>query len=221
MAHVVACHARVGVPPRRGAVSEETCSSPRSSSIRPSPGCRRRDLLLGSLVASQTKGFALETEPANAADLAAYLLAPTDRSLDVDAIDVNALPEGWTTLESGVAFIVDRESEGNVERGITDTVDHYIPQPFVEVAYTAYTASDGHAFASSSAARRAYNYQAGVKDEVQDESFGGVMGMKVGEKRRFVVPGELCFKRKVFGQYLPRSDGGVLVDVELLSLQPY
>ena len=116
---------------------------------------------------------------------------------------------------------MDRESEGNVERGITDTVDHYIPQPFVEVAYTAYTASDGHAFASSSAARRAYNYQAGVKDEVQDESFGGVMGMKVGEKRRFVVPGELCFKRKVFGQYLPRSDGGVLVDVELLSLQPY
>ena len=89
------------------------------------PWCRQRgDLLLGSLVASQTKGFALETEPASAADLAAYLLAPTDRSLDVDAIDVNALPEGWTTLESGVAFIVDRESEGNVERGITDTVSY-------------------------------------------------------------------------------------------------
>ena len=52
-----------------------------------------------------------------------------------------------------------------------------------QVRYTAYTASDGRAFASTSAARRPYNYQAGVKDEVQDEPTGGVMGMRVGEKR--------------------------------------
>ena len=50
-----------------------------------------------------------------------------------------------------------------MERGITDTVDHYVPGPFVEVRYTAFTASDGKAFASTSAARRPYNYQAGVK----------------------------------------------------------
>jgi len=47
-----------------------------------------------------------------------------------------------------------------VARGITDTVDHYVPGPFVEVRYTAYTASDGRAFASTAAARRPYNYQA-------------------------------------------------------------
>ena len=37
--------------------------------------------------------------------------------------------------------------------------------------------SDGKAFASTIAARRPYNYQSGVKDEVQDEP-GGVTGMK-------------------------------------------
>jgi len=45
------------------------------------------------------------------------------------------LPAGWETLESGVAFIVDKASEGNAERGILDTVDHYIPNPFVEGAF--------------------------------------------------------------------------------------
>ena len=41
-----------------------------------------------------------------------------------------------------------------------------------------------------------------------------------GEKRRFVVPAELCFKRRVFGQTPPKDDD-VLIDVELLALQPY
>ena len=83
----------------------------------------------------------------------------------------------------------------------------------------AYAASTGKAFASSEAARRPYNFQAGVKDEVQDEA-GGVPEMFVGEKRRFVVPAELCFKRRVFGQTPPKDDD-VLIDVELLALQPY
>jgi hypothetical protein len=30
-----------------------------------------------------------------------------------------------------------------VERGITDTVDHYNIGPFLEVKYTGYTATDG------------------------------------------------------------------------------
>ena len=166
--------------------------------------------------------------PAAAFDISSYLVPSTDRSLDVDPLDVNAVVQGgeaggggWTTLESGVSFVVDRAGEGNVERGITDTVDHYVPGPFLEVKYTVYTASDGRAFASTSAARRPYNYQAGVKDEVQDEALGGVMGMRVGERRRFLVPPELCFKRKVFGQYAPPRDDYLLVDVELLNLQPY
>ena len=143
--------------------------------------------------------------PARAVDLSAYLV--TDRDLDIPGVDLAALADpssGWTTLDSGVSYIVDRPGEGNVERGILDTVDHYIPQPFVTVKYTAYTATDGRAFASTLAARRPYDYQAGVKDEVQDEA-GGVMGMRVGETRRSVVPVELCFRRKCFGSTSRRA----------------
>ena len=51
---------------------------------------------------------------ARAADLASYLLDKSDRSVDlVDAMRLDDLPAGWETLESGVAFIVDKASEGN------------------------------------------------------------------------------------------------------------
>ena len=152
--------------------------------------------------------------PARAVDLSAYAVSGRD-DLDIAPVDTS----DWTQLESGVRFVVERASVGNVERGITDPVRYYIPNPFVEVRYTAYAASTGKAFASSEAARRPYNFQAGVKDEVQDEA-GGVPEMFVGEKRRFVVPAELCFKRRVFGQN-PPVDDDVLIDVELLALQPY
>ena len=187
----------------------------------PPPG--RRGTLIGGLVGAPAlvAGAVLSPAPARAVDLSAYLV--TDRDLDIPGVDLAALADpssGWTTLDSGVSYIVDRPGEGNVERGILDTVDHYIPQPFVTVKYTAYTATDGRAFASTLAARRPYDYQAGVKDEVQDE-VGGVMGMRVGETRRFVVPAELCFRRKCFGQYLPKGEDAVLIDVKLLNLQPY
>ena len=215
-----ACVARAPVvvvagasPPRRDDATARPAAPP--------PG--RRATLIGGLVGAPAlvAGAVLSPAPARAVDLSAYLV--TDRDLDIPGVDLAALADpssGWTTLDSGVSYIVDRPGEGNVERGILDTVDHYIPQPFVTVKYTAYTATDGRAFASTLAARRPYDYQAGVKDEVQDEA-GGVMGMRVGETRRFVVPAELCFRRKCFGQYLPKGEDAVLIDVTLLNLQPY
>ena len=82
--------------------------------------------------------------PGSAVDIASYLVPSNDHTLDIDPLDVNTLANeasGWTMLESGVAFIVDRAGEGNVERGITDTVDHYVPGPFVEVSDVE---TDGH-----------------------------------------------------------------------------
>jgi hypothetical protein len=134
------------------------------------------------------------------------------------------------------------KGEGDREKGIFDKVDHFQPFPFVTVQvrchpldhtqppslnlnwwcglqYTAYT-PDGKAFASSFIQRRAYSYQVGVRQEVQDED-GAVMSMVVGERRRFVVPQELLFKQKVFGTAVPPSAECILVDVELLFLQPY
>mmetsp|Transcript_23030 Transcript_23030/g.59946 ORF Transcript_23030/g.59946 Transcript_23030/m.59946 type:complete len:134 (+) Transcript_23030:689-1090(+) len=97
-------------------------------------------------------------------------------------------------------------------------VDHFQPFPFVTVRFTAYEPS-GNVFASSIATRRDYNYQAGVRQELQDED-GAVMSMVVGERRQFVVPVELAYKRKLFGSPVPQRKT-LLVDVELLGLQPY
>lgn len=85
--------------------------------------------------------------------------------------------------------------------------------------YTAYT-PNGKAFASSYMQRRPWNYQVGIRSEVQDED-GAVMSMVVGERRQFVVPQELLFKQKLFGVPVPSSAECILVDVELLFLQPY
>ena len=112
-----------------------------------------------------------------------------------------------------------KKGEGDVKKGIFDKVDYFQPFPFVTVHYTAYT-PDGKGFSSSYAERRAYSYQVGVRQELQDED-GAVMSMIVGEVRQFVVPFELAFKRKLFGQTAPQNQNALLVEVELLALQPY
>ena len=197
----------VHAPPRRAGTAARAGPTDRTDAA-PEVSRRSSFALLAGVA-----GLA-SAHPARAVDLSAYAVSARD-DLDIAPVDTS----DWAQLESGVRFVVERASAGNVERGITDPVSYYVPNPFVEVRYTAYAASTGKAFASSEAARRPYNFQAGVKDEVQDEA-GGVPEMFVGEKRRFVVPAELCFKRRVFGQTAPKDDD-VLIDVELLALQPY
>mmetsp|Transcript_16914 Transcript_16914/g.47208 ORF Transcript_16914/g.47208 Transcript_16914/m.47208 type:complete len:227 (+) Transcript_16914:39-719(+) len=144
-------------------------------------------------------------------------------AVEVDPVEPFSLEDfgaegGWTELDSGLLYKVVEEGKGDKTKGIFDRVDHFQPFPFVTVRYTAYEPS-GKAFASSLAVRRDYNYQAGVRQECQDED-GAVMSMVVGEHRQFVVPLELAFKRKLFGKPVPQREA-LLVDVELLSLQPY
>eukprot|EP00238_Polyblepharides_amylifera_P008586 CAMPEP_0196598082 /NCGR_PEP_ID=MMETSP1081-20130531/94112_1 /TAXON_ID=36882 /ORGANISM="Pyramimonas amylifera, Strain CCMP720" /LENGTH=187 /DNA_ID=CAMNT_0041923719 /DNA_START=165 /DNA_END=728 /DNA_ORIENTATION=+ len=127
--------------------------------------------------------------------------------------------EGWTELDSGLLFKVVKEGEGDLKKGIFDKVDHFQPFPFVTVQYTAYK-PNGTAFASTFADRKVWSYQVGVRSEAQDEE-GAVMSMRVGEKRQFIITPELAFKRKLFGQLLPQNEEALLVDVELLFLQPY
>mmetsp|Transcript_15976 Transcript_15976/g.40595 ORF Transcript_15976/g.40595 Transcript_15976/m.40595 type:complete len:227 (-) Transcript_15976:302-982(-) len=125
---------------------------------------------------------------------------------------------GWEEMGSGLLVRVLRPGEGDRAKGIFDRVDHFQPFPFVTVRFTAYEPS-GNVFASTIATRRDYNYQAGVRQELQDED-GAVMSMVVGERRQFVVPVELAYKRKLFGSPVPQRKT-LLVDVELLGLQPY
>eukprot|EP00873_Tetraselmis_striata_P023973 jgi/Tetstr1/444237/TSEL_032130.t1 len=103
---------------------------------------------------------------------------------------------GWEEMGSGLLVRVLRPGEGDRAKGIFDRVDHFQPFPFVTVRFTAYEPS-GNVFASTIATRRDYNYQAGVRQELQDED-GAVMSMVVGERRQFVVPVELAYKRKLW-----------------------
>eukprot|EP00959_Pyramimonas_sp_CCMP1952_P454543 9470062-Pyramimonas_sp.AAC.4 len=145
-------------------------------------------------------------------------------ALDIEPIapfDVEDFtPEaGWTELDSGLIYKVLKKGEGDSKAGIFDKVDYFQPFPFVTVRYSAYLPS-GKGFASSYAERRDYNYQVGVRQELQDED-GAVMSMYVGERRQFVIPFELAFKRKLFGNIAPQNQSALLVEVELLKLQPY
>ena len=103
--------------------------------------------------------------PARAVDLSAYAVSARD-DLDIAPVDTS----DWARLESGVRFVVERASAGNVERGITDPVSYYVPNPFVEVRGTPTPGVHREGVRVFEAARRPYNFQAGVKDEVQDEA---------------------------------------------------
>jgi len=126
---------------------------------------------------------------------------------------------GWKQLDSGLAFKVTKVGAGDAAKGIFDKVEKFQPFPFVLVQYTAYK-PNGKPFASTVAERRPYSYQVGIRQEIQDED-GAVMSMVVGERRQFVVGPEIFFKRKLFGNLVPQNEECLLVDVELLSLQPY
>jgi len=126
---------------------------------------------------------------------------------------------GWTELDSGLIYRVLRKGEGDRDAGVFEKVDYFQPFPFVTVLYTAYT-PDGKGFASTASSRRPWSYQVGVRQGLEDED-GAVMSMVVGERRQFVVPFELAFKRKLFLQPAPQNQSALLVDVELVSLRPY
>ncbi|KAK3277825.1 hypothetical protein CYMTET_14190 [Cymbomonas tetramitiformis] len=144
--------------------------------------------------------------------------------LEIDPVEPFELEDftteaGWEELDSGLLYKVVKKGEGDRDKGIFDKVDHFQPFPFVTVQYTAWT-PDGRGFASSYAQRRPWTYQVGVRQEVQDED-GAVMSMVVGERRQFVVPFEIAFKRKLFGELAPQNQEALLIEVELLGLQPY
>mmetsp|Transcript_8857 Transcript_8857/g.10257 ORF Transcript_8857/g.10257 Transcript_8857/m.10257 type:complete len:255 (+) Transcript_8857:421-1185(+) len=125
-----------------------------------------------------------------------------------------------------ITWEVLKEGQGDVPRGILDTVDHYVPFPFVAVKYSV-TDETGKLLASSdSKGERGVNYQVGIRDEIQD-SIGTVYNMKVGEVRKFVVPHDVAeyqYRRKAFVDTLPRLDnaeGSYIFTCELLVIQPY
>lgn len=200
------CSAMVTEPQREWASDSAAVSTPPSLL---SAGAPRRSVvaLLPGLAAAArclpSRAAEIEVEP-------------------IPAFTLDSLVAGeghWVELESGILFRVLREGQGDRGKGVFDKVDHFQPFPFVTVRFTAYESS-GKVFASNrSPGNRDYSYQAGVRQELQDED-GAVMSMIVGERRQFVIPFEVAYRRKLFGQPVPQREA-LLVDVDLLALQPY
>ncbi|KAG1669984.1 hypothetical protein FOA52_016245 [Chlamydomonas sp. UWO 241] len=215
-AAAASCSGRSGVSPVLGARrSPLRCLATSASSPRDEAN---------TTVTSRRGALIVAIAAASVVPTGAALALRDGAPLEIEPIEPFSLEDftseaGWTETGSGLLWKVEREGTGDTKKGIFEAVDHFQPFPFVTVNYTAYT-PDGKGFASTFASRRTWSYQAGVRQEIQDED-GAVMSMRVGEQRRFVAPLDLAFKRKAFGQDVPQRREALLFDVELLVLQPY
>lgn len=118
--------------------------------------------------------------------------------------DVAAPPPDARVLDSGLAYKVLREGEGEVHPTLDDVV---------VVHYTGWT-TDGEMFDSSvlRGEPAAFPLKRLIEGWQQ-----GIPLMVTGEKTRFWIPGELAYDRR----NRPGAPKGMLVfDVELLDIQP-
>jgi FKBP-type peptidyl-prolyl cis-trans isomerase len=113
--------------------------------------------------------------------------------------DVDAPPETATKTESGLAYVVLEEGEGEATPG---------PETKVTVHYSGWT-TDGEMFDSSVARGRPATFPLNRVIKGWTE---GLQLMKKGAKYRFWIPGALAY-----GDQPGRPNGMLVFDVELLS----
>jgi peptidylprolyl isomerase len=119
------------------------------------------------------------------------------------------LPAGTTleTTPSGLQYTVLRAGSG--------------PSPAsgqtVDVHYTGWLEADGTKFDSSVDRGRPFSFPVGAGKVIKgwDE---GVLAMKVGEKRRLVIPSKLGYGPRGAGGKIP-PDATLVFDVELLAIK--
>jgi peptidylprolyl isomerase len=111
------------------------------------------------------------------------------------------------TTDSGLQYVILQEGEGEVaENG-----------QLVSVHYSGYLVDDGSMFDSSVERGTPFTFTLGASEVIPgwDE---GVALMKVGEKRKLIIPSDLAYGDQGFPGAIP--GGATLVfDVELLSAE--
>jgi FKBP-type peptidyl-prolyl cis-trans isomerase len=115
--------------------------------------------------------------------------------------------EKVTTTKSGLKYIDQKEGTGERARD-GDTV---------EVHYTGWLKS-GKKFDSSVDRNEPFSFQLGAKMVIKgwDE---GVAGMRVGGKRKLIIPPDLAYGKRGAGNGLIPADAELTFEVELLKIK--
>lgn len=87
----------------------------------------------------------------------------------------------------------------------------------VSVHYTGWLVDGGNKFDSSLDRGRPFNFQLGAGDVIKGWD-QGVVGMKVGGKRRLTIPQHLGYGRRGFSDVIPPR-AALLFEVELLAVK--
>ncbi|MBZ5712854.1 FKBP-type peptidyl-prolyl cis-trans isomerase [Nannocystis pusilla] len=87
----------------------------------------------------------------------------------------------------------------------------------VSVHYTGWLVEGGQKFDSSLDRGRPFNFQLGAGDVIKGWD-QGVVGMKVGGKRRLTIPQHLGYGRRGFSDVIPPR-AALLFEVELLAVK--
>lgn len=115
-------------------------------------------------------------------------------------------PEAVTT-ESGLQYV-------DLEEGMGPAVRK---GDVIEVHYVGWLPGTDKAFDSSHARGRPFRFRVG-RGEVIEGWDEGVVGMKVGGKRRLLIPPELGYGKRGAGQAVP-PDATLLFEVEIVGIR--
>jgi FKBP-type peptidyl-prolyl cis-trans isomerase len=110
------------------------------------------------------------------------------------------------TTKSGLKYVELKEGNG----GTAKAGDK------VQVHYTGWL-TDGKKFDSSLDRKEPFEFALGAGDVIKgwDE---GVAGMKIGGKRKLIIPPELCYGKRGAGKVIP-ADATLIFEVELLTIK--
>lgn len=117
----------------------------------------------------------------------------------------HATTAGTIEMESGLAYEVLKEGNGQAPQKGDDVVVHYTG-----------TLTDGSKFDSSRDKGQPFTFKLGVGGMIKgwDE---GVATMKVGERRKLIVPADLGYGTSGVPGFIP-PNATLIFDIELLSI---
>ena len=117
---------------------------------------------------------------------------------------ITAVPD---TLDNGLSIAIFEEGKGERVAKIGDKVS---------VQYTGWLTS-GKMFDTSRKRPRAFSFKLGTGSVIKGWDLG-VVGMKIGEQRRLIIPSELGYGVNGAGSIIP-PNAPLVFDVELIRIQ--